>query len=190
MRSLLAALAASVVITPFAAWAIYKPTRVLLPEFGPVSCVSDILCTDDLARLEEMEALYGQGLRRVQERLGRLDEQPRGIFCTLRPCSKFFGNAAPAAFNVGTVGFVINPNGLTNYFVAHEMIHHIQNDRIGSARAMLKPAWWREGMAYSMSGDPRRPIPGDGTLEGYRVRFEAWLEQVGEDRLWEASDRL
>jgi hypothetical protein len=43
-------------------------------------------------------------------------------------------------------------------------------------------------MAYSLSQDPRNPLP--EPLEGYRSRFEAWLERVGPAGLWEEAERL
>ena len=36
--------------SPVAAWAFYKPARVLDPELAGVSCVSKLICTDDASR--------------------------------------------------------------------------------------------------------------------------------------------
>ena len=43
-------------------------------------------------------------------------------------------------------------------------------------------------MAYSLSQDPRNPLP--EPLQGYRSRFEAWLEEVGTDKLWVEAELL
>ncbi|MEN0088718.1 MAG: hypothetical protein AAF737_09830 [Pseudomonadota bacterium] len=80
-----------------------------------------------------------------------------------------------AAYNVGTHGIVIKPKGWASHFVRHELIHHLQNERLGIVRgAFLTPVWFREGMAYSMSLDPRRPIPAP-IIEAWRARFESWM---------------
>ncbi len=43
-------------------------------------------------------------------------------------------------------------------------------------------------MAYSLSRDPREPLP--EPLEGYRSQFEAWLKQVGPAGLWTEAEHL
>ena len=45
----------------------------------------------------------------------------------------------------------------------------------------LKPVWFREGMAYSLSEDPRRPLT--EPVQEYRSRFEDWFKQTGLARL-------
>jgi len=53
---------------------------------------------------------------------------------------------------------------------------------------LAKPVWFREGMAYSLSRDPRRPLP--PPLEGYRQEFETWYQQVGPGKLWQEAKDL
>lgn len=70
----------------------------------------------------------------------------------------------------------------------HELIHHLQNERFGAVRnSFFKPTWFREGMAYSLSGDPR-PLP--EPLQGYRAQFDAWFRGVGPARLWVEAEEL
>jgi len=179
----------AILLSPFAAWAFYKPTRVLLPQLGGVTCVSETLCIDDLSDLKHAQRLYDDALRDVQANVGAIRDKPRGIFCAHDPCSKYFGLPGAAAYNVGTSGFVIHTIGWRPHYVEHEMIHHLQNERLGILAAWMKPTWWYEGMAYSLSRDPRRPIKSE-VLEGYRTRFEAWYSGVGRERLWEAAGKL
>jgi hypothetical protein len=111
------------------------------------------------------------------------------VFCSTPACSKKFGFTRQNAYTVATVSFVISDRGWRPYFVRHELIHHLQNEHLGSLRAWLfKPAWFREGMAYSLSQDPRNPLP--EPLQGYRSRFEVWLEEVGTDKLWVEAELL
>src|SRR5205814_1105649 len=109
--------------------------------------------------------------------------EPRAVFCSTKACSESFGFTSQNAYTVATVGVVISNRGWKPYFVRHELIHHLQNERLGSLRTwLLKPVWFREGMAYSLSRDPRRPLP--GPLQGYRSEFETWFKRVGSARLY------
>jgi hypothetical protein len=79
--------------------------------------------------------------------------------------------------------------GWAPYYVRHELIHHVQNERLGSLRTWLfKPAWFVEGMAYSISEDPRSPLP--ARFEVYRSQFDAWYRAVGTEGLWSAAEAL
>ena len=50
------------------------------------------------------------------------------------------------------------------------------------------PVWFREGMAYSLSRDPRDPLP--QPLQGYRARFDEWFKHVGPAELWAQARQL
>lgn len=173
---------------PVAAWAFIKPVRVLAPELADVECHGRV-CVDDLSRMEEATVLYEEAVRFVQVNVGELQTVPRAVFCSTQACSKSFGFTSANAYTVATVGFVISHRGWKPYFVRHELIHHLQNEHLGSLRNWLfKPDWFREGMAYSMSQDPRRPLP--QPLQGYRSRFEVWFGQVGSSQLWSEAEHL
>lgn len=173
---------------PVAAWAFIKPVRVLAPGFAGVTCYGKI-CVDDPAHLPEATALYDEAVRFVQLDIGELRTLPRAVFCFTQACSQAFGATSPTAYNVGTFAVVIGNRGWKPYFVRHELIHHLQSERLGSLRNWLfKPVWFREGMAYSMSEDPRRPLP--EPLQGYRSQFENWLQRVGRAQLWSEAERL
>lgn len=181
---------AAFLLSPFAAWAFYKPVRIILPEWAGVTCVSKTLCIDDVSKVAEAQRLYDKALLAVETNVGTIRKAPRGVFCATDACADYFGQPWAAAYNVGTVGFVVQTRGWKPHYVEHEMIHHLQNERLGSLTAwFFKPTWWREGMAYSLSRDPRRPIPVE-TLEDYRTRFEDWYADVGRERLWEAARGL
>lgn len=174
---------------PFAAWAFFKPVRVLAPELLGLSCTAQGVCVDDPARLAEAVALKQEAVDFVQNRIGALHAVPRAIFCASAPCAKAFGFTSNAAYNVGTLGLVVSPRGWHPYYLRHELIHHLQNERLGSLNAWwFKPAWFVEGMAYSLSEDPRHPLP--APLEGYRVDFDAWARQFGTGDLWVQAERL
>jgi hypothetical protein len=62
------------------------------------------------------------------------------------------------------------------------MIHRLQIQRLGIFAMWRAPQWFVEGMAYSLSEDPR-PLLAEA-FQQYRSQFEAWYRQVGEERLW------
>ena len=94
-----------------------------------------------------------------------------------------------SAATLGTVAIVVSPRAWQPHYVRHEMLHHIQNERLGSLKVwMVSPEWFVEGMAYSLSEDPR-PVLSE-PWQHDRAEFEAWLRQVGKDHLWEAAANL
>jgi len=177
-----------VLAVPVAAWAFVKPVRVLAPQLEGLECEGKI-CVDDPARREQARALYGDAVKFVGTQVGEMETTPRAIFCSTRACSARFGLGRRNAYNVGLAALVIGDRSWYPFFVRHELIHHLQNERLGSLRnSLFKPIWFREGMAYSLSRDPRRPLV--DPLEGYRSEFEAWYQRVGPERLWSEAERL
>jgi hypothetical protein len=173
---------------PFAAWAFFKPVRIAAPELAGVSCVSDTLCTDDLSRHQQAAGLYNEALRFVDSSIGRIEDKPRVIFCSSDACFHSFGLGKSAAATIGTFGIVISPRGWKSYYVRHEMIHHLQNEKLGTIRAWREPEWFHEGMAYALSEDPRAEL--GEPFEQYRSQFRHWYQQVGKDRLWDEARTL
>ena len=55
-------------------------------------------------------------------------------------------------------------------------------------RVLRALEWFIEGMAYSLSEDPRAKLP--EPFERYRSQFEAWLRSVGREHLWEQARQL
>jgi hypothetical protein len=160
---------------------IHKPSRVLMPQLFGLSCPTDHICLDDLDRLDEARRLTNDAMEYVADTLVPFEKRPRVLFCSTQECFRQFGNPAIAAQNVTTVGIVINELGWSDYILRHEMIHHVQNEVFGAANASyLLPRWFIEGMAYTLSEDPRRPLPRTD-IEGYRTEYEAW---IAEGRTW------
>jgi hypothetical protein len=187
-RTLLIAIAL-VHLLPVAAWASFKPLRVLAPELLGLHCTDQGVCVDDLTRLAEAVALKSEAVAYVSSRVGRFDVVPRAVFCSSAACAKSFGFTHQGAYNVGTFGLVVGPRGWHPYFVRHELIHHLQNEHLGSLNAwFFKPSWFLEGMAYSWSENPRRPLP--EPLEHWRHEFEIWYPAVGHQKLWHAAATL
>ncbi|BBA36728.1 uncharacterized protein sS8_4805 [Methylocaldum marinum] len=173
---------------PVAAWAFFKPFRVVAPELTGLSCIHDNLCTDDVSRSEETVRLYDEALHFVNASVGLIENGPRVIFCSSDACFQSFGLEKRSAATIGTFGVVISPRAWKPYYVRHEMIHHLQNERLGTINTWIKPQWFTEGMAYSLSEDPRPTL--SEPFEKYRSRFEHWYKQVGRERLWTEAGKL
>lgn len=177
-----------VLCVPAAAWAFFKPARVVAPELMGLACISDTLCMDDLSRRQEAVGLYDAAVRFVDASVGAIENPPRVVFCNSETCFQSFGLGKRSAATIGTLGIVIGPRAWAPYYVRHEMIHHLQNERLGTIKAWRDPKWFIEGMAYALSEDPRPELA--EPFERYRSRFERWYGRVGKDRLWEEAGRL
>jgi len=167
---------------------------VIYPELVGLTCVDGFVCIDDITRIEEAKKLYKEAINFIESEVGLIASVPRAVFCSSKECSSSFGlyngsygNAG--AYNVGTFGFVISYRGWQPYYVRHELIHHLQNERLGSINAwFFKPDWFKEGMAYSLSKDPRHPL--SEKLEEFRVKYELWAERYNSTQFWEEAVKL
>lgn len=167
---------------PAATWAFFKPVRVVAPELAGLACISNTICMDDVARSQEAASLYDEALRFVDASVGLIEDEPRVIFCSSEACFQSFGLGKRSAATMGTFGIVISPRAWKSHYVRHEIIHHLQNEKLGLIRVWRMPEWFVEGMAYALSEDPR-PILSE-PFEQYRSQFDRWYEQVGQARLW------
>lgn len=176
-------------LVPLAAWAFFKPVRILAPESAGVSCVTEAICIDDSSRLVEASRLYENAIQFVGGSVGEIANKPRVIFCATEACFQSFGFKLASANTIGTFGIVISPRAWEPYYVRHEMIHHLQKERLGNIKGWLvTPNWFIEGMAYSLSEDPHPTLP--EPWQQYRSQFDAWFQQVGKEHLWVEAAKL
>jgi hypothetical protein len=173
---------------PVAAWAFFNHVRIVAPELAGLSCPSDTLCIDDLSRTQEAVDLYDEALTFVEVSVDRIKYNPRVIFCSTNACSERFGLGQRAGITLGTFGIAIAPRGWKPFYVRHEMIHHLQNEQLGMFMAWTKPKWFLEGMAYSLSEDPRSKL--SEPFQEYRLQFEHWYAGVGKERIWSEAGTL
>ncbi len=179
---------------PVLAWAYIKPIRVVAPEMVGLTCIDNLVCIDDLERTDEAITLYENAIKHVQSEVGEIQNIPHAVFCSGKKCSSSFGlyrgsYGYAGAYNVGTYGLVISYRGWHPHYIRHELIHHVQNERLGSFNAWLfKPDWFKEGMAYSLSKDPRVPLP--GILEVYRKKYNIWSSNLNTSQIWEEAKKL
>ncbi|VAW48324.1 hypothetical protein MNBD_GAMMA03-2071, partial [hydrothermal vent metagenome] len=167
----------SCLLFPVAAWAIYKPVRVLAPELvSGITCESSIICMDDASRYEEAVKLYDEAIQFVISSVGEIENMPRIIFCSTESCFKSFGFNKASAKAVGVSGIVISPRAWEYYYIRHEIIHHLQAEKMGVITKWQSPAWFTEGMAYLLSQDPRKVLATPN--QKYREKFAEWYKLI------------
>jgi len=125
----------------------------------------------------------------VGSTVGEIKRQPLVIFCATEACYQSFGSGRSTANAIATFGIVISPRGWKSHYVRHEIIHHLQRERLGTLKSwLITPSWFTEGMAYSLSKDPRANLA--EPFQQYRSQFETWYEKIGKDRLWAEASSL
>jgi len=175
--------------SPAIGWAAFKPIRVVAPEWaGEVTCGGAHICTDDVSRTDEASALYQEAGDFVASVVGPFARKPVVVFCGTTDCAQLFGLNKRTAIAVGKFGIVVGPRGWKPHYLRHEMIHHRQAEELGVLRQWRSPEWFKEGMSYALSEDPRAQL--SEPWQRYRSAFEAWHERVGKDRLWERAREL
>lgn len=173
---------------PIAGWGFAKPFRVLAPSLAGLSCVTDAICTDAPSRGPEAKRLYDDALEFVGMTIAPVESPPRRVvFCQSEDCADAFGLGRSTA-NTLPFGIVYGPRAWKPHYVRHELIHHLQIEQLGFDPFHRRPAWFTEGMAYSLSGDPRAPLT--EPFERYRSDFDAWLRSVGPKYLWDEAKKL
>lgn len=153
-----------------------------------VTCISDVIFLDDVSRSEEVTALYDRTLRFVNASVSTIKQRLQVVFYSSQSCFEVFGLNKAAAHAVGVSGIVIGPRGWEEYFLRHEMIHHLQADRLGVYERWRGPDWYIEGMAYSLCKDPRQDLA--DPWGNYRSQVEQGCRTVGRNAFWSEGRKL
>ncbi|MBF6058706.1 MULTISPECIES: hypothetical protein [Thiomicrorhabdus] len=167
---------------------LYKPLRAFWPEKVGMDCQDGRVCVDQAQYAFQAQNLYSRALSFVESNVGTLDKAPQIIFCKTDLCAERFGLGKRSAISLGPWAIVIGPRAWKDYYVRHELIHSLQYQRLGILKMRQLPQWFVEGMAYSMSEDPRTPL--SQPFENDRAEFESWFKQVGHDQIWSAAKNL
>jgi hypothetical protein len=176
------------VALPIVCFAAFPPARRLFPSIAGLDCDARGVCAESAQDLHRAQLLYDDAKQFVQVRLGPLDRGPHTIFCQSERCASYFGLSTSKAQTTGPFGTVIGPDAWVSYLVRHELIHQVQNERMGMFRLSPGPAWLLEGMAYSLSDDPRADL--GPPWQEQRARFDTWFAAIGSANLWTAAKAL
>jgi len=177
----------AVALIPLVTLAIPNPLRSLAPGLFGFVCEGHV-CVDDARRFAEAETLLRSARADVARKLGAPDVLPLALFCSSKECYDTFGKRRSTAVTFGGKAILIGPRGWTAHFVRHELIHVAQYQKLGFIRAWRGPKWIMEGMAYSLSEDPRRPLPTE--LEGWRTQYERRFGGEQGAALWARVEAL
>lgn len=162
-------LLALLVVFPIAVFAYGKPLKVAMPEIAGVECLDEGVCLDDASRIDEARALYDAAIVDVEKRLSPYESKPKIVFCSTAECFAAFGFTKQAGVSIGSLGVVISPRGWKPHYVSHELIHQWQAEKFGFLNVWLAENWIIEGMAYSVSNDPREQL--SEPFQSYRERY-------------------
>jgi len=175
-------------IAPVGTWVFYKPIRILVPELNGITCINDHICVEDISKEEEAKSLYIKSHNFINIFVGKIKNNPKTIFCSSESCFESFGFQLPAkAKTIGSFGIVVSPKGWTEILLRHEMIHHLQVEKLGVIAQWRAPKWLKEGMAYSLSKDTRKLKE---PWSGYRAKFESWYQGIDKLALWDEAKKI
>ncbi|MDO6764288.1 hypothetical protein [Agarivorans sp. 1_MG-2023] len=170
------------VVVPLVSWFVVKPLRVIAPELLGLNCFDDGICIDDVNRVEEARDLRSAAIVFLSERISPFELTPSVIFCSSWKCAEKFGLGTRSAVSFGTFGIVISPRAWKPYYVRHELIHHLQRQELGTLKCLILPTWLIEGMAYSISEDPREML--EEPWQEYRSKFREWSAKIDTRNIW------
>ena len=154
-----------------------KSVRILAPQMFGLECVSETICIDEMDRLDEAVALLADAKSFVSEELGGIETEPTVLFCSTNDCFDRFSNPIVSAQYFWGARTILLGGDWQPFILRHELIHHWQNDNFGGLREALRlPMWFLEGMAYTLSRDPRDVIP-NAEAHAQREQFVRWQSE-------------
>jgi hypothetical protein len=159
-------------LLPVSAFSFYKPIRVLIPEVFGLSCQEHNICVEDPNQHDAAVALLDNSKRNLKSKWDLAIGEPKIVFCSTEKCQQTFGLSQRAGLTLGTFGILIAPRGWKSQYVSHELVHYWQAENFGSLAGLCGEPWLIEGMAYSLSDDPREKL--HEPFESYRQKFNEW----------------
>lgn len=147
-----------VTLVPALTWLYAKPFRLLLPHLNGTQC-NESVCVEDPRKMEQAIELYDSAIAEIAASDIPLKARPTFVYCSTAECYHSFGGGSERAISYPFLGTIVAPASWQGYITQHELIHWFQFSEIGAVSTMMKPEWFREGMAYVYSGAPDSDIP-------------------------------
>lgn len=179
-RSLLLAASFLAAAVPIAAWAFFKPIRIVAPQFNGVTCAGAV-CVENTSTLPAAVQLHDAAMANVAEKLRPLKSPPLTVFCSTSHCYESFGGTG-RGITVFHLGVVIPPDSWQSYVVEHEFIHMLQAQELGLRGRERTPPWFKEGMPFFVSAPPPFELP--EYARPLAEAYAAWERSVGRDNVW------
>lgn len=177
----------AIALIPGLAWSFAKPIRFLLPHLNGVQCNRSV-CVEDPTEMEKAIELYHSAIKAISVAGIPLRSSPIFVYCSTPECYRSFGGCNERAISYPYLGTVIGAESWQSYITKHELIHWFQFYEIGAVSTMMKPEWFREGMAYVHSGAPESDIP-----ERYlpmMKKYRDWHAEMSWSNVIEQADQL
>lgn len=154
-----------------------KSVRILAPQMFGLDCVAETVCIDDEDKLDEAMALLADAKSFISKEMGGVETDPTILFCNTEECFDRFSDPSVSAQYFWGARTILLGGDWEPFILRHELIHHWQNDNFGGPREALRlPMWFLEGMAYTLSGDPRDVIP-NAEANAQREQFARWQSE-------------
>ncbi|WP_445535459.1 hypothetical protein [Acinetobacter sp. G18] len=166
----------------------FKPIRVVFAHHLSLLHCEDHVCVDDAKTEPLAKTLYNRSLQETQDKVGAFHQQPTMVFCSTLECANTFGMGKAAAKAVGNLGLLVAPRGWKDFYITHELIHHRQAEEWGNIAMLTKPKWLVEGMAYSLSDDPRPTL--SEPFQQWRAQFKLWHQQNPNPNIWYTTGKV
>lgn len=166
----------------------FKPIRVVFAHHLSLLHCEDHICVDDAKAEPLAKTLYNRSLQETQDKVGAFHQQPTMVFCSTLECANTFGMGKAAAKAVGNLGLLVAPRGWKDFYITHELIHHRQAEEWGNIAMLTKPKWLVEGMAYSLSDDPRPTL--SEPFQQWRAQFKLWHQQNPNPNIWYTTGKV
>lgn len=166
----------------------FKPIRVVFAHHLSLLQCDGQICVDDPKTEPLAKILYNQALKETQDKVGAFHQQPTMVFCSTPQCANTFGMEKAAAKAVGNLGLLVAPRGWKDFYITHELIHHRQAEEWGNIAMLTKPKWLVEGMAYSLSDDPRPTLT--APFQQWRTQFKLWHQQNPDPNIWHTTEKV
>lgn len=104
---------------------------------------------------DEILTIVSQAHDRVGRYYGAINCQPNLFFCSTEKSFQSFGGSRQTGATFWTAASLFSPRGQSSAIVAHEWSHAELHTRIGFWNWLGVPQWFDEGLAVTVSEEPR-----------------------------------
>lgn len=169
----LGVLAAGAVAAALTLWLV-PPLRMLEPALFGLTCNQSV-CVERSGDLDAALTLVTAARADVIALTDLQVPDLKIVLCRTADCYRLFGGGAERAISYPFLGMIVAGRSWQDYIIRHELIHWLQFGHFGAIETMTLPVWFREGMAYELSGAPDWDIP---------EPFRPWMAQY---RHWQGE---
>lgn len=147
------------------------PLKLAAPSLFGLEC-SERVCVEQAEDMPQASELFASAAAAVETQTGLVVPRLNAVLCRSETCYRKFGGGEERAISYPFLGMVVAGRSWQDYIVRHELIHWLQFEYFGAFETMAQPVWFREGMAYALSGAPGHDIP--DLFKSWMVQYLGW----------------